>query len=140
MLTTEEIQELTDRDELNRIIFDCQGRLENMKEEARAAAEEQIQAIADEAGLTVEEITGLRARPVPKATTHGKKKAAGRTSKAPAKYKHPDHVKGWSGVGRMPDWMKNHVEAGGSKEDYAIPAEVDQSASERRTTRGKGDM
>lgn len=127
-MKTAEIQKLTDTDELNRIIFDCQARLEDMVEVKRQEAEEKIRAIAEKVGMSPEDILGLRAKPAGK-------KTAGRTSKSPAKYKDPDSDKTWSGKGRLPNWMEVHVKAGGKKEDFEI-----KSDDERRPPRKKGEM
>lgn len=41
--------------------------------------------------------------------------------KAPAKYAHPENPsKTWSGRGRQPNWMKEHLENGGKLEDLAL--------------------
>lgn len=110
----DKIHEVTDTDILNSVIYTCQGRLDELTEEKRQAAADKITAIAEEAGLSVAEITGLSLKPTPRAKK-------GKTSRGPAKYKHPDHEKGWTGTGRSPDWMKIHVENGGNKEDFRIP-------------------
>jgi len=130
-MSTEEIYKITDIGELDQIIAHCQGRKDDMREEARAAAEEEIAAIAEKAGLTVAEITGLRPAVARKTATG--KKPAGKASKAPPKYKDPESGKTWTGRGKPPNWVRDHVNGGGDKEDFLIPE------SERKGV-GKGDM
>ena len=38
----------------------------------------------------------------------------------PAKYLSPDRTKTWSGHGRVPEWVKAHIAAGGLLTDLAI--------------------
>ncbi|MDO4776415.1 MAG: H-NS histone family protein [Cardiobacteriaceae bacterium] len=46
--------------------------------------------------------------------------SVGRAGK-PAKYANPkDPGQTWSGFGRQPDWVKDHVLAGGNKDDLLI--------------------
>lgn len=41
--------------------------------------------------------------------------------KAPPKYAHPENAaKTWSGRGRQPGWVKEHVDGGGSLDDLLI--------------------
>jgi DNA-binding protein H-NS len=45
----------------------------------------------------------------------------GRSTVKP-KYRNPkDHAQTWSGRGAPPKWLTDHLEAGGAKEDLAIP-------------------
>ena len=73
------------------------------RKQARAAAE----AAAAEYGYTLSELI-----PVKSAKTR---------AKAPPKYAHPENPsKTWSGNGRQPAWIKEHVEAGKSLDDLLI--------------------
>lgn len=71
--------------------------------EALAAAE----AAAREMGFTLAELTGIP----------GKKTKA----VSPPKYQHPENSEQtWTGRGRQPDWMKDALESGQSKDDFLI--------------------
>lgn len=41
--------------------------------------------------------------------------------KSPARYAHPENpAETWSGRGRQPDWIKDHIANGGDKDDLLI--------------------
>lgn len=71
-------------------------------EEARAA----VEAKAQELGFSLNDLT--QGKPAPK-------------GKNPPKYRHPDDPqKTWSGRGRQPVWIKEHLSAGRALDDLAI--------------------
>lgn len=77
---------------------------------ARNDAKAKIEALAKESGFSLSDLFG----------TASDKPAKTKTPAAP-KFKHPENADiTWSGRGRSPDWVKAHIEAGGSKDDLAI--------------------
>ncbi|WP_065324345.1 H-NS family nucleoid-associated regulatory protein [Tritonibacter mobilis] len=51
----------------------------------------------------------------------GSKGGKATKAKAPAKYAHPENpAETWSGRGRYPEWVKDHIENGGDKDDFLI--------------------
>ena len=95
------------RDELKKLQKDVDKAIENYdvrrKQDARAAAE----AKAREMGFSLSELIDGSAK-------------KGRTPK-PAKYRHPENPSlTWSGRGRQPDWIKEALENGRSKDEFLI--------------------
>ena len=52
----------------------------------------------------------------------GTRRGRRRTSLTP-KYRNPETKQTWSGRGAIPVWIREHELAGGSREDFLIPAE-----------------
>jgi DNA-binding protein H-NS len=113
------------RRQLERLRADVDKAVERLadteKKEALRAAEKAAKAH----GYSLDELTGVKAAAAPKAKSPRKpaKKAVdadGRAKVAP-KFRNPANPdETWSGRGRSPKWMAEHLEAGGSKEDLAI--------------------
>ncbi|MCF7701813.1 H-NS histone family protein [Loktanella sp. M215] len=79
------------------------GYQDKQRKEALAAAD----AAAREKGFTLSELTGGQVK---------KTKAV-----SPPKYRHPENPEQtWTGRGRQPDWMKDALENGQSKEEFLI--------------------
>ncbi len=86
--------------DVNKAVDSFQDRQRN---EALAAAEAKVR----EMGFTLAELTGM---PIKKS----------KTVSAP-KYRHPEHPEQtWTGRGRHPDWIKDAMEAGRSKDEFLI--------------------
>ncbi len=91
-------------------VSDYDAQIAALLEQRDAAAETQLEAARDacnaaaaSAGTTVAELFGYRVR-----------------RPAVPKYVDPASGSTWSGRGRMPLWMKSHVEGGGDQADYLI--------------------
>jgi DNA-binding protein H-NS len=79
------------------------GYQDRQRKDALAAAE----AAAKEMGYTLADLTGLSSK---KAKTV-----------SPPKYRHPENSEmTWTGRGRQPDWIKNALENGQSKDEFLI--------------------
>jgi DNA-binding protein H-NS len=79
------------------------GYQDRQRKDALAAAE----AAAKEMGYTLADLTGLSSK---------KAKTA-----SPPKYRHPENSEmTWTGRGRQPDWIKNALENGQSKDEFLI--------------------
>ncbi|WP_349291208.1 H-NS histone family protein [Loktanella sp. SALINAS62] len=79
------------------------GYEQKQRKEALTAAE----AVAREHGFTLAELTGASIK---------KTKAA-----SPPKYRHPENSdQTWTGRGRQPDWMKEAIENGHTKDEFLI--------------------
>ena len=94
-------------DELKKLRKDVDKAIENYdvrrKQDARAAAE----AKAREMGFSLSELVDGSSK-------------KGRTPN-PAKYRHPENPSlTWSGRGRQPDWIKEALENGRSKDEFLI--------------------
>ena len=94
-------------DELKQLRKDLDKAIENYdvrrKQDARAAAE----AKAREMGFSLSELVDGSAK-------------KGKTPKPP-KYRHPENPSlTWSGRGRQPDWIKEALENGRSKDEFLI--------------------
>ncbi|SHF90085.1 DNA-binding protein H-NS [Loktanella atrilutea] len=80
------------------------GYQDKQRKEALAAAD----AAARERGFTLTELTGGPGAKKTKAVS-------------PPKYRHPENPEQtWTGRGRQPDWMKDALENGQSKEEFLI--------------------
>lgn len=67
-----------------------------------------IEALATESGFTLEELLG-------------KKKQQKKRGKVKPKYENPDNTaQTWTGRGRTPLWVQDHLVNGGTKEDLLI--------------------
>lgn len=79
------------------------GYQDKQRKEALAAAE----AAAREMGFTLAELTGLPSKKTKSVT--------------PPKYRHPKNTEQtWAGRGRQPEWMKDALENGHSKDEFLI--------------------
>ncbi len=91
-------------------LMDLKARVENLiqqrKQEQKLALRDEMRTMAAEAGFSVEELFG------------GKAKKAGA---AAPKYMHPDDpTLTWSGRGRKPNWLVDALKDGAEMEDFAI--------------------
>lgn len=104
--------------ELEKLRMDIDKALAAARAKALREARKAAQALADEYGVTLAEITGGAETAQPKGK--GKARAAGRKAGKP-KYANPDDPKRtWTGKGRQPDWFKAAIAAGKSPDDMAI--------------------
>ena len=90
-----------DKNELLQLQKDVAKELKEYDERSRKEARAKLEAEAAALGFTLEELTGKK--PIKKAN--------------PPKYAHPET---WSGRGRQPAWIKEHLEAGKSLDDLQI--------------------
>lgn len=81
------------------------GYQDRQRKEALAAAE----AAARKMGFTLAELIGGQSK---------KTKVV-----SPPKYRHPENTEQtWTGRGRQPEWMKDAIENGRSKDEFLIPS------------------
>ena len=86
--------------------------IEAKKEQSLDEAYSRIVQIAQEAGLTLEELV-----------EHGTKKTV-QPAKKPVKprYQNPDNTtETWTGRGKQPRWLAEKIKAGAKSEDFLIP-------------------
>ena len=94
-------------DELKKLQKDVGKAIDGYEDKQRKAALAAAEAAARENGYSLAELTGL-----------SPKKA--KTVSQP-KYRHPENPEmTWTGRGRQPDWIKDALENGKSKEDFLI--------------------
>lgn len=95
--------------ELEQLIADANTLIEKKKNESIRNARAEIERIAKEAGVTVEELVGI-SKP-------------GKAVRKPAavKFRHPeDSSLTWSGRGKRPNWLQAELAKGKQIEDFAI--------------------
>lgn len=93
-------------------IVACEQQLAALREKLRALAAEAITKVAREAGLGPEDVAAIVER----------KPAASRPRRGVLAPKYRDPVSGrtWSGKGRKPAWVHEHIERGGSLDELAV--------------------
>lgn len=91
--------------ELQALLKETTKALKDFDDRRKKEAVAVLDAMAQEHGFSLSELTGKKAAKVP----------------APAKYRHPENPSvTWSGRGRQPQWFKDALEAGMSAESLAI--------------------
>ncbi|SHF95469.1 DNA-binding protein H-NS [Loktanella atrilutea] len=94
-------------DELKKLQKNVGKAIDGYEDKQRKAALAAVEAAARENGYSLAELTGM---------TPKKGKAV-----SPPKYRHPENPEQtWTGRGRQPDWMKDALENGQSKDDFLI--------------------
>ena len=91
--------------ELQQKIAELQREAEEVRQQETAQVIADIRAKMAEFGITVEDLAGRGKRPV---------------SVVKAKYRDPATGKEWSGRGIAPKWLRAALEAGASKDDFAV--------------------
>lgn len=109
------------RKQLEKLRADVDTALKALDEKDKKAALKAAQAAAKAHGFSLSELTGTTpTEKTPAKTPRARKSSDGRAKVAP-KYRNPNnHDETWSGRGRAPKWMVDHLQSGGSKEDCAI--------------------
>ena len=97
--------------ELKTLLKDAPRVIEARRAEERDRVRAKLEAVAAEHGFELREfLEGMRAGP-----------KRGRRSSGEAKYRSKvDPSKTWTGIGRRPGWMLEHIEAGGTIEELEI--------------------
>ena len=85
--------------------------------EVRRAAFQDLEACASELGLSRAD---LKAH-------YGGTRRSGRAGAEAVRYRHPETGQTWAGTGRRPNWIKQHIAAGGTLESVAV-GQDDQKA------------
>lgn len=101
--------------ELKGLQSDIEKAIKERGQQEVKEAREQIMAIAQKLGVSVEDLLGgSGAKP-------SSKSKAGTGAKVEAQYRNPaDSSQVWSGRGRKPAWVANTIENGGKLEDLRI--------------------
>jgi DNA-binding protein H-NS len=96
-----------DRDELLQLRKDVDAALKSLDDRRRKEAQSKLEDMAREMGFSLSELTG------------GKSKS--KTTNSVPRYVHPENpAMTWSGRGRQPEWFKDAIAAGKTKEELAI--------------------
>lgn len=94
-------------DELKKLKKDVEKAIDGFEDKQRKAALEAAEAAARANGYSLSDLMGSspkKAKPI-----------------SPPKYRHPENPsQTWTGRGRQPDWMKDALERGKSKDDFLI--------------------
>ncbi len=86
--------------------------------ERKSAAAAEARNVAGKHGFSLSDLADVPVE-APKKRKRGEKKPKGRI---PSKYQDPnDATRKWTGRGRAPGWVREYLEAGGSKDDLLIP-------------------
>lgn len=106
--TDDELANLTSI-ELADLLKRIEAAMVERRKASRAEVKAKIQAIAAEAGFTVDELFGAKTGKAARGT-------------APVKYRNPDNPEEtWSGRGRMAKWIAEKLKKRGNKlEDFAV--------------------
>lgn len=92
--------------ELEELQVEIEQTIDQRREENRIAVKEKMEAMAAEAGFSVEELYG---------------KAKGKKSPLPPKYRNPDNAsQTYTGRGRKPGWLADKIAAGADMDDFLI--------------------
>lgn len=97
--------------ELKGLQHDIEKEIKSRQHQDLQKAREQILAIAQEAGVSVEELL----------VAGGKKPKASKGQKVQARYKNPsDSSQTWTGRGRQPKWIAEGIAKGKTLDDFRI--------------------
>ena len=97
------------RKELIALQGDIQRELQRREKQDRDEAYQKIRAIAEEAGIPLQELVSS-----PQQRGRGRSKVA-------AKYRDPENPENtWAGRGRKPRWLENALSKGRKMEDFAV--------------------
>lgn len=101
-----------------------------MEAKDKKAAMAKVVAIAKESGFDLADLVGGSSKRVAKKVsaaatkapaTRKKKKVAAKRGKVAPKYRNPEDPKAtWTGRGKQPIWVRNHLENGGTLESITI--------------------
>ncbi len=98
-------------EELKRLQLEAEALIESKKDQAVEDAYNQIIAIAENVGLSIEQILEMGAQ---------KRKQTTRKSVEP-RYRNPSNVEEtWTGRGKQPRWLVAELEKGAKLEDFLI--------------------
>lgn len=81
--------------------------LQNLEVRRLQEATAAVEAVVAEFGFTLSQVTGG-------------KNVKGEKAPIPPKYRNPETSATWSGRGRMPRWITDHIDFGGTREDFLI--------------------
>ncbi|MBS1303452.1 H-NS histone family protein [Loktanella sp. SALINAS62] len=96
-------------DDLKKLQKDVGKAIDGYEQKQRKEALTAAEAVAREHGFTLAELTGASIK---------KTKAV-----SPPMYRHPENPEQtWTGRGRQPDWMKEAIENGHTKDEFLISA------------------
>lgn len=97
--------------ELKGLQHDIEREIKSRQHQDLQKAREQILAIAQEAGVSVEELLAAG----------GKKSKTGKGQKVQARYQNPsDNSQTWTGRGRQPKWIAEGLAKGKALDDFRI--------------------
>lgn len=96
--------------ELHQLAKEIESQIKKTENAAKQKAREDIQKIAESVGLPLRDLIGTQSSSSQKPV-----------KAVPAKYQNPkDSSQKWSGRGRQPTWVKDHLEKGGAMDAMLI--------------------
>lgn len=115
-------------EELKALVDEANSVMAAQAKAKRLEMVEKFKALADEAGMSLWDMVGAIREGLPARTRGGRPE-----SRLPPRYANPeDPTQKWSGRGGAPSWMREHIAAGGQREDLAIGASAPGSAPAKR--------
>ena len=100
--------------ELEALIEQAHDLIDRKQRDAVTSARAEIEKIAADVGMSVEELLGLQAGKAAKKAPKEKKPVA-------VKYRNPkDHTQTWSGRGKSPRWLQEMLSQGGKLENFLV--------------------
>ncbi|MDO8268174.1 MAG: H-NS histone family protein [Moraxellaceae bacterium] len=100
--------------ELEGLIEQARELIDRKQKDAVVTAKAEIEKIAADVGMSVEELLGLQAGKAARKAPKDKKPV-------PVKYRNPkDHTQTWSGRGKSPRWLQEILNNGGRLENFLI--------------------
>lgn len=100
--------------QLEALIEQAHDLIDRKQKEAVTTARAEIEKIAADVGMSVEELLGLQAGKAARKGPKEKKAVA-------VKYRNPkDHTQTWSGRGKSPRWLQEILNQGGKLENFLV--------------------
>ena len=107
--------------QLKKEIIKIQKAIKTKEARDKKAALAKIKAVAKKSGFDLSELVGAASSGGKKPTAGKSKKKAKARGTVEPKYKNPAiPTETWSGRGRQPVWVKEHINGGGTLENIAI--------------------
>ena len=109
--------------ELEKLIKQAERKLEKKRMEAVKSAQAEINKIAKDLGVSVDDLLKekSKSRKKPPARKAPRKKKAAVRKPAKIKYRNPqDSSQTWTGRGKRPVWLRDALEKGAKLEDFEV--------------------
>ena len=110
-------------DELEKLIKQAEKKLEKKRMDAVKTAQAEIEKIAKDLGVSVDDLLQEKKSRGKKATARkaGRKKKVAVRKPAKIKYRNPaDSSQTWTGRGKRPVWLREALENGAKLEDFEV--------------------
>lgn len=107
--------------QLEKLIKQAESKLEKKRMDAVKQAQSEIEKIAKDLGISVEELLKTQTRKKKASKKKAGKKKAGVRRPAKIKYRNPnDSSQTWTGRGKRPIWLREALDNGAQLEDFKV--------------------